>query len=94
MEIKHKIIEDRVEEIREITVYEFSMGDVEEPDLYASQPLYEWTQTERGQWVMKNACEVPVYHNITDFATMGYKYIVRAKFVGSALTEYLLKYGK
>jgi len=92
--IKYKIVGDRVEEIREVTVHEFTMGDVEDPDLYAAQPLYEWTQSERGRWVMENACEVPVYHHITDFASMGYKYIIRAKFMGSTLTEYLLKYGK
>ena len=38
---KYNIIGDRVEECKEIIVHSFSMGDVEDPDLYAAQPLYE-----------------------------------------------------
>ena len=28
------------------------MGDVEDPYLYASQPIYEWQQTDMGKWCM------------------------------------------
>lgn len=94
MDIKYKIVGDRVEEIREVTVYEFKVGDVDDPEIYAAQPIWEWQQSERGQWVMKNAYEVPVYYHQADFADMGHKYVIRAKFMGPALTEWLLKYGK
>jgi len=94
MEIKYKIVGDRVEEIREITVHEFTMGDVEDPDLYAAQPLYEWQQSEAGQWVMKNAYEQPVWHRMEDYLNFGYKYCIRAKLMGPALTEWFLRYGK
>jgi hypothetical protein len=94
MEMKYKIVGDRIEEIREVTVHEFTMGDVEDPDLYASQPLYEWQQSEAGQWVMKNAYEQPVWHRMADHLNFGYKYCVKAKLMGPALTEWLLRYGK
>lgn len=90
---KYNIVGDRVEEVKELVVHSFSMGDVEDPDLYAAQPLYEWEQSEFGQWVMKNACDVPTWHRIADAATFGYKYQIRAKFMGPALTQMLLKYG-
>ena len=94
MEIKYKIVGDRVEEIREITVFQFSMGDVEDPDLYAAQPLMEWEQSEQGQWVIKNAHETPTWHRMADPMNFGHKYCIRAKLMGSALTEWFLKYGK
>lgn len=94
MEIKYKIVGDRVEEIREVTVHEFTIGDVDDPEIYAAQPIWEWQNTERGQWVMANAYEVPIFYHQQDFATMGHKYVIKAKFMGSALTEWLLRYGK
>lgn len=93
MDIKYKIVNDRIEEIREVVVHAFSMGDVEDPDLYAAQPLYEWEHSEKGQWIMSNAIETPVWHRIIDHASFGYKYQIRAKLMGPALTEYLLRYG-
>ena len=94
MEIKYNIVGDRIEEIREVTVHEFTMGDVDDPEIYAAQPIWEWQKSERGQWVMNNAYEVPIYHHQQDFASMQHKYVIRAKFMGPALTEWLLRYGK
>ena len=92
--MKYVLVRDRVEECREVIVHQFSMGDVEDPDLYAAQPLSEWEKSEIGQWVMKNAVDTPSWHRLADPASMGYRYQIRAKFVGSALTEWLLRYGK
>ena len=89
---KYVIIGDRVEEVRELVVHQFTMGDVEDPDLYAAQPLCEWEKTDKGQWVMENAYEQPVWYRVADIVTYGYKYQIRAKFAGPALTEYLLRY--
>ena len=89
---KYNIVGDRVEECREVVVHEFLMGDVEDPDLYAAQPLIEWEKSERGQWVMKNAADTPTWCRTADPMTYGYKYQIRAKLMGPALTEYLLRY--
>jgi hypothetical protein len=91
---KYNIIGDRVEECREVTVHSFTMGDVEDPDLYAAQPLFEWQQSEQGQWIMNNAADVPIWHRLADNTGFGYKYIIKAKLMGPALTEWLLRYGK
>ncbi len=90
---KYNIIGDRVEECKEVIVHHFSMGDVEDPDLYAAQPLFEWEKSDAGQWVMKNAADTPTWHRIADPMSYGYKYQIRAKLMGPALTEWLLKYG-
>ena len=85
--------EERVEECREFVIHDFIMGDVEDPDLYAAEPLWEWQQSEFGQWCMKNAADTPTWHRMADPITYGYKYQIRAKFMGPALTEMLLRKG-
>lgn len=95
MDIKYKIVGDRVEEIRKVTVHEFIIpADTDDPDIFAAQPLYEWEHSEKGQWVMKNACDHPEWQRMQDHLSWQYKYIIRAKFMGPALTEWLLRYGK
>ena len=94
---KYNVIKDgeteRVEECREMVVHEFKMSDVDDPDLYAAQPLYEWQQTEFGKWVMKNAADTPTWHRYADPISYGYQYRITAKFMGPALTEMLLRKG-
>lgn len=91
---KYVVVGDRVEEVKTVIVHEFSMGDVDDPDLYAAQPLCEWEQSEIGQWVIKNACDTPTWHRIADQTMFGYRYQIRAKLMGAPLTEWLLRYGK
>ncbi len=90
---KYNVIGDRVEEVKTLVVHEFSMGDVEDPDLFAAEPLWKWEQSEQGQWIMKNACDTPTWNRYADPSTYGYKYQIKAKLVGPALTEWLLRYG-
>lgn len=92
---KYNIMKDgeteRVEECREMVVHEFKLSDVDDPDMYAAQPLYEWQQSEFGQWVMKNAADTPSWHRYADPISYGYHYRITAKFMGPALTEMLLR---
>lgn len=91
---KYIVIGDRVEEVRTLVVHEFSLGDVEDPDLFAAEPLIAWEKSEKGQWIMNNACETPTWHRTADPSSMGFRYRITAKLAGAALTEWLLKYGK
>jgi len=89
---QYMIIEDRVEEVREVVVHSFQMGDVEDPDLYAAQPLWEWQESPAGQWVMEHAIEPPEWHRMADPMSYGYTYRIMAKLSGPALTEFLLRH--
>jgi len=91
---QYMMIDDRVEETKEIVVHTFTMGDVEDPDLYAAQPLWEWQESEQGKWIMTHAVETPVWHRTADPISYGYKYAITAKLQGARLTEYLLKHTK
>lgn len=91
---RYMIIEDRVEEVREVVVHSFTMGDVEDPDLYAAEPLWKWQQSEEGAWIMSHAVETPSWYRIPDQLQYGYRYEIRAKLSGARLTEYMLRHGK
>jgi hypothetical protein len=82
-----------VEEIHKVVVHRFRMGDVEDPDLYAAQPLYEWQESERGKFVMENAIEPPVWSKQSDFSHYGYQFVIVAELEKKKLSEYYLKWG-
>lgn len=83
-----------VEEIHKIIVHKFRLSDVEDPDLYAAQPLWEWQQSEQGQFVMKHAVDQPEWHRHLDVSVYGYQYTVVAELEKKKLSEFYLKWGK
>ena len=76
---------------KEIVVHTFTMGDVEDPDLYAAEPMLKWEHSEIGQWVMEHAVETPCWYRVPDMMQYGYRYEIRAKLSGARLTEWLLR---
>jgi hypothetical protein len=70
------------------------MSDVEDPDLYAAEPLYNWEHSEKGQFVMKNALDTPEWHRTLDPNRYGWQFSIVAQLEGPALTEYLLRWGQ
>jgi hypothetical protein len=69
-----------------MVVQEFQVGDVEEPDLYAAQALYDWQHSEQGQWVLEHAIHPPTWHSNIDHMGMGYRYRIVAEFAGADAT--------
>ncbi len=74
----------------ELTVHTFNMGDVEDPDLWAAQSLYEFEQSEKGKWVMKNSVPTPSWYRIPSH--YGWTYEIRAYLSPNQVTYYKLKY--
>ncbi len=89
---EHMIVEDKVHKIHDVTVHRFTLGDVEDPDLYAADPLIKWQRSEKGAWVMAHAVESPVWHRMADVATFGYTYVIRARLKDVDYTFYQLKW--
>lgn len=42
-------------------LYQFNMSDVEDPEIYAAQPIWEWQKTDYGQWCMEHCVETPSF---------------------------------
>lgn len=85
---------DLVKEIHKVIVHRFRMSDVEDPELYAAQPIYEWQQTDAGKFVMNHSISPPVYHQHIDHMTMGYQYVIVAELEKKKLSEFYLRWGK
>lgn len=80
-------------EVKEVVVHIFDLSDVEDPDLYAAQPLWEWQQSESGKWVMEHSVDVPVWHRMLDSLMYGYRYKITAKLTDKDYTFWTLKWG-
>lgn len=91
---EYKLINDKVVKFTDVAVYSFAMGDVEDPDLYAAQPIYEWQESEMGKWVMEHAVEKPFWHRHTDPYTYGYRYYIISRLREHDHTYWALKWQK
>lgn len=72
-----------------VQVHKFTMGDVEDPDLWAAQHLVEFETSEKGQWVMKNTID-PTWNR--NFYEYGYMYTITTTMTDEQYTYYKLKY--
>lgn len=87
------IFDNKAYKIHTVVVHRFRMGDVEDPDLYAAQPLWEWQESEMGKWIMARAVDTPEWHRRADISNYGYQYAVVAKMKDVDYTFWVLKWG-
>ena len=87
-----KLIGGQTVKFSDICVHQFNMGDVEDPDLYAAQPISEWQDSDAGQWVMKHAVEVPFWHRTLSPHSYGWTYHIIARLSESDELFWTLKY--
>ena len=81
-----------LEKTYRVVVHTFTMGDVDDVEIYAAEPIYKWQQTEAGKFVMANAIEPPEWHQAADFATMGHRIAIVARLSEKDYTWYKLKF--
>jgi hypothetical protein len=89
---EYKLVNGEAVKYSDVKVHEFNMGDVEDPDLYAAQPLSEWQNSEIGQWVLEHAVETPFWHRVTDPYNYGYKYYIIARLAEKDQLYWALKW--
>ena len=76
-----------------LVVHEFRLGDVDDPEIYAAQPIYEWQQTEKGKWVVEHSVGEPYWAKCHDLDFYYYRYRIVAEFTDQDAVYYQLKYG-
>jgi hypothetical protein len=91
---EYRLINNKVVKFADVAVHEFSIGDVDDPDLYAAVPLYKWQQSEAGKWIMDHAVETPHWQRVTDPHTFGYRYRIVARLREQDQTYWTLKWQK
>jgi len=67
-----------VKEIHKVVVHTFRMGDVEDPDLYAAQPLSEWQDSDAGKFILEHAFETPIWQTHVDAVIWGWQFVTMA----------------
>jgi len=81
-----------IEDIHKLVVHSFVLGDAEDPDLYAAEPMFQWEESEVGQYVMSRAIEPPTWHRQLDATTYGWRYTIVAEMRGADATYFKLKW--
>jgi hypothetical protein len=75
-----------------IEVHSFGIGDPDDPEIYAAQPLHEFMQTNKGQWI-KEHCQDPMYIIRPDITMFSQRVIVYGTVEDISATEYYLRWG-
>lgn len=75
-----------------VIVHKFRMGDVEDPVLYAAEPLYKWEQSDAGKWIIQNSVEQPVWNLVPHADFFGHEVIIKAILTPEDHTYWKLKY--
>ena len=79
---------------QKVMLHNFTVGDVEDPMLYASFSIQEWQQTEKGQWCTEN-CEGEIYfHSSADPISLGYKIALEGEMTEQNYTFFKLKWSQ
>lgn len=90
--LTHKIVDDVVKKVVTNIVHEFKIGDSDDPDIYAGQPLWEWQQSEAGKWVMSKALQTPSWHRFMDHNCYSYQYKIIAQLYEDDALYFTLKF--
>lgn len=92
MEYYVKILDGTPTRFVKIVVHEFTIADIDDPEIFAAEPLYKWEHSPAGQWVMEHAVEVPKWHKYISPDEVNYRYKVIAQFRESDAIIYNLKW--
>ena len=88
-----KIVDGRAVRFRDVCVHEIRMGDVEDPDLMVADPIWQWQQSDAGQFVMEHAVEKPYWTRGLDYYSYGHVYKIMARLSEQNETFWQLKWG-
>ncbi len=86
----HRVVNGEV--YKKTVVHRFKLSDVDDPEIYAAQPIWEWQQSEPGKFVMENAMTEPELHKNMDYTSYGYQFAITAWLKEKDLTYFYLRW--
>ena len=94
LNIKNKILPDNTVQSKvACVVHQFKIGDVEDQDVYAAEPLWQWQQSEAGKWILEHSLEPPSWHKGgISYLYMSTTYHVRTILLAEDYTYWKLKF--
>lgn len=78
--------------MQKITFHEFNVGDVEDLEVYASYPIYEWQKTEKGAWVQERCNDLTWHSKVSE--PYSWTVCIRGSLTDRDATEYYLRFPK
>jgi hypothetical protein len=87
-----KVIDGKPTAFYTVVVHKFTVGDVDDPEIYAAEPIWKWQNTDSGKFIMEHATEKPSYHQHIDQMSYGYQYAIIATLIETDYTYWKLKY--
>jgi hypothetical protein len=94
-ESRYRFVRDGNEifEVHSIKVHEFLIEDTINPDLRAGDFLYNFQESEIGQWILQNSYYPPTWHKVErPHWILSYTYTVVAYLPTKKLSEYYLRF--
>ncbi len=76
-----------------VLAHNFLLNDVEDPEIYAAEPILKFEKTEKGQWLIENSYKQMTYDIIADPSTFAYRVVIHAWLRERDYTFYTLKWG-
>lgn len=75
-----------------VIAHKFTVGDVDDPDIYAAEPIFEWQNSEAGKWMMEHSDPVPSWHQMNDISSWSVIYCIKGYLSPENYTYWKLKY--
>jgi len=94
MSYQVRVIDGIAEHIHNVVVHQFEIAALDDPVIEAGPKLYEWENSEQGQWIKSHAIEQPVWHKQEDHMHYLVKFAITAKLRGKDYTFWTLKWNK
>ena len=63
----------------DVCVYEFFVSDVDDPEIYAASPIWDWQSSPAGQWVIEHAVDQPYWIKHIEHNAYRYRYRIIAR---------------
>jgi len=93
-QVKHQVNTDgSISTIHRVVVHKFKVSDVEDPDLYAADPMVDWEKSDPGKFVMKYSVSTPAWYRHLSFESLVYQYVIIAELESKKLSEFYLRWG-
>jgi hypothetical protein len=77
-----------------VIVHTIEMGDVEDPEIYAAEPILTFEKTDKGRWLMTNSYKQLEFTIQPNSRSYGWKISIWSYLNEKDLTYYSLKWGE
>lgn len=89
---KFQLIDGEPQELHTVVVHRFKLRDVDDPDIYAAGPIFDWERSEEGKWVTQHAVETPRWHRHDNPMSFSTNYAITAVLKEKDYALWILKY--